>query len=494
MDKTVKIIFIVFILLSHLLFSQNSKKSILFYELFRSLVSNVNHQKMVLEQSNIHLANLNISNSYLIEKIKKKTNYFGNDVKKQLEFYDLATKYYFYHLGDKKSKIKAIEMWNELIELDLKNRGKDFQSPYNSQVLEKAFEMQRYVHLINGSPQSDLSGVDPTMMMKTCEQYESHYTNKMIYSKELGLNFVTYFLHREDQEQAEMAYKRLGGVTDDYYQQQLTLLKLSKITDETEAFKMLQHYFLLMKIDKELNQKQSDKDFNHANAILFPPTPPIKLTYQFNKLNEVDKKTRQKAMKMYINVLKQDPNSSEANYNLGLILASEEQVPKAILYLKTALKNNSDFNTLYSLALLEMKLENYFAAYNYLREAELYHSNMASLYNNLSICSKYYKDPNIIHPQFFYINKAIALNQDDHRFYLTKASHLKDEGDRKGYLHHLQLSLRKVKEIKEMRNEPHHEVLEIFSIQTIAQLPMAKEKVIEKINKMIEIEVKKSLK
>ncbi len=494
MSKSSTFIIIFFIIFSQLL-GQKIKEIVLLDKSFYSLVSNVGHQTMILEQSNIWLSNLTISNTHFIEQIKKFPNYFGNDINKKLKFYELATKHYFDHLADKKSKIKAIEIWNELIDIDIKNlkatktKNKDwtnFNSPFNSRVLEKAFEMQRYLHLIAGSPHSDLNELDHSLMEKTCRRYESYYRGGLNYSRELGLNFLAYFLHQEDYKNAKMAYDRLGIWPDDYYKQQLHHLKSLKATNETENHIAFKHYLLLMQTDKNLNQKQQDKYFNNANAILFVgDNPVIKSSYKFNKLKDIDKKNLYRAMKIYIKALTQNPNMPEANYNLGLIFASEYSVPKAILYLKRALKHHSDFNTLYSLALLEMKLKNYQAAYQYLKEAEIYNQNLSSLYNNLSVCSKYYKDSQIINPRFFYINKAIALNKDDYRFYLTKAGHLKDNGDHEGYLRQIQTALKKVKEIEEKA------AIEIFSIKTVANLPEAKKKAIEKINNMIEAEKEK---
>ena len=492
-----KIIFVAFISFAFS-YGQTISQTGLLDAAFESLVSNVKQQKTVLSTSNIWLSHLDASNTFFIESIKKFPQYFGNDLKKQLEFYDIATHHYFYHLGDKQSKRKAFLMWQALIDIDrqlLEAAGLDlkdisaFKSPLKGQGLDKAFEMERYLYVLKDEP-NKLVDIDYRRLEITCEHYRHYYTQGLNYSEELNLNFLVYFLELADYSNAKASYERLETLGDPYYQSELSYLRLIRRTNEAgdeEDYELLKNHLRLMRLERGLKEKPGDKYFNHANAVLFPKnTFGVKPSYRFNELEKLSPEDAKRAMKTYIKALQEDPHRPEANYNLGLLYAKEHNVPKAILYLKRALKYRSSFNTLYSLGLLEMQLKNYQGAYKYFKEAEYYDTNSPSLYNNLSICSKYVKDPDIIKPRAFYINKALALREDDYRLYVTKGLYFRDRGDEKGYTNQIRLALKRIGDIEE-KEYTSLEVLELFSVTTAEEVPQAKQKAMESLYHLIGI-------
>ena len=456
-----------------------------------TLVSNIARQKVSLEVSNISLPHLSVTNVYLIEMIDENRHYFGNDYRKRAAFYDLAASYRYHRLGSKADKIKAFGYWRAIIDLDLDLLQKaapkaeeipSFTSVVAGKGLERAMEMERYL-FTTGKGHPLIGEIDSDRMLKTCREYEPFFTNHLAYSRQLKLNFFDYYLHRLDISNATRLFEDLGLSGVDRDTRRLQYLRWQVSADKESRYEEMENYLETLQSSPAINQRPGDKYFNYANSLLYPHKryeKKIRLT--FSDLDISDREAMKKAIHYYTEALKRDPSMTEANYNLGLLYAKLNHIPKATYYIRKALARRSDFKTLYSMGLIEMRQADYSNAYRYLKEAELHREDDPYLYHNLSLCCKYVRDSKILYARMHYIEKAISLKDNHYRFYLTKAEIYRDRNQWTQFTNQVLVAVRKLKEIRE-RDYP--EYREIFDVKTALDVPAARDKAMRETRSLI---------
>jgi len=301
-------------------------------ELYQNFVTNNRAFTYNIKKSNTYDTNLRGVVTDLITAILQKKDFFVME-KKHSEFLNNAAEHYFYHYNDSDNKLKAFQLWKQIIRLDLQNlaihSGKDYtnyKSDLNKTALNNAFEMDRYwyevYHLKKKFPKNK-------NFSKTYKTYSDYYWKGLNYSKALNINLVTYYLSIPDSEKAKRILARDSLYKNDYYWQRIKYLNFRSETNAYRKFDKFRNYLDSLMMSDDVQQVLEDKYYNAANNILFKYGLQKEKGQGFYDIDLNYPETLTKVLGLYRKAISRNPDSYAYNFNQGMLYARLKKYVKA---------------------------------------------------------------------------------------------------------------------------------------------------------------------
>ena len=418
--------------------------------------SNLTYQSNLLALSNQYDETINFSNELLINLLITNTDYLAKTPDRLFKFYAKAANYHYLHLGKNKNKEIAFELWQKLIDLDFqalkkkisldeknKLKYKRYNTPFNLEEIETAFRMMQYLYLTKNS--FDLSTqTSQQRFFNSIFVYISYIEKGLQYSKQMLINAFLYLIDKEEIKKADNLYQTMSkkGIHDSFYKDLLENRKLyfreqfysnhqKKYKEELDEYYNRQLSLLSNTIPSPLYRY-----YNLATSIIktvvpdnFEKVQTMVLPIRRDLISKGDKVIIRKAIDYYLLSIEYDPSFYPSLHNLGILYAYIQNNYKAIFFLKKALNIKTSFQILYALGLTYMALKEYQKAYSFFQEAFILEPQNYALLNNLAHCSIFYKDPQLVRPTLFYINKLLKLDPFNYLWVETKSDiyfHKKD--------------------------------------------------------------------
>ena len=163
---------------------------------------------------------------------------------------------------------------------------------------------------------------------------------------------------------------------------------------------------------KQLNSLRIFSSYRPQFRIYLNEMLAVRVKSYFSSAVEYEKKREwDRASKLYKAILEIDKNNFEANYRMGFLSITLQNIDDGFLYLNSALKlKKNDIQTLIKMGVLLFSNGQYSKSLEYLKKAEYQHKSTGELYYYMAMC--YEKLELIDEAKIYFLKASIASPND----------------------------------------------------------------------------------